>query len=98
MNEDLFGSRRGKFVSILSNSPFFPSPTRLSETRAASPERESTGSKTVLENETRERKKRFGPRRDEINPTISVESWIVIEKIRTYATVDGKIYWCSLNF
>ena len=23
---------------------------------------------------------------------------IVIEKIRTYATVDGKIYWCSLNF
>ena len=87
-------------MSILSNSPPFPSPTRLSETRAASPERESTGSKTVLENETRERerKKRFGPGRDEINPTISVESWIVIEKIRTYATVDGKIYWCSLNF
>lgn len=95
MNEDLSGSRRGKFVSILTNSPLFPSPTRLSETRAASPERESTGSKTVLENETRERKDLD---RDEINPTISVESWIVIEKIRTYATVDGKIYWCSLNF
>ena len=43
-------------------------------------------------------KKRSGPGQDEINPTISVESWIVIEKIRTYATVDGKIYWCSLNF
>ena len=82
-------------MSILTNSPIFPSPTRLSETRAASPERESTGSKTVLENETRERKDLD---RDEINPTISVESWIVIEKIRTYATVDGKIYWCSLNF
>ena len=82
-------------MSILTNTPIFPSPTRLSETRAASPERESTGSKTFLENETRERKDLD---RDEINPTISVESWIVIEKIRTYATVDGKIYWCSLNF
>ena len=87
-------------MSILTNFQLFLSPTKLSETQAASPERESTGSKTVLENETgeREKEKIWTGTRSEINPTISVESWIVIEKIRTYATVDGKIYWCSLNF
>ena len=95
--EDLFGSRRVRLGSILRNWPPCLSPRGLSGSWAASPVRGSTGSKIALENETREN--RFGPGQ-EMRSIRQFESraGIVIEKIRTYATVDGKIYWCSLNF
>ena len=89
------------FVSILRDSPPCPPPRVLCGKRVASPERGSTGSKIVLENEKREREQEqiwTGTSKMRSIRQFESRAGIVIEKIRTYATVDGKIYWCSLNF